>query len=71
MISFIPRIHCAKCSKDVIGKRRMTGREPNKQKRFIEVTCHGEREQLAFAASPDEKVELWQPPLLIPPPSSN
>lgn len=72
MISYIPTLHCAKCNKPLVYgkdfKRRMTGLEA-KQRRFIEVTCHGEKQEVGFRDAPKQQVVLWPSPAA--PPSSS
>jgi hypothetical protein len=62
-VNYIPGVNCAKCGKVLTyGKevrRRMTGQN-NSQRRFIQVSCHGETLEVGFVEQPTDGVVLWQ-----------
>lgn len=54
---YIPRARCAKCKKDIVLQRKHQGND-----RWLVAECHGQVAHVAFAESPDERVNVFIPP---------
>lgn len=55
-ISYIPKVYCAKCQKDVTDIQRVS----NSRIAWVRVRCHGDEQRIPFANSPTEKLTLWR-----------
>lgn len=59
MTAYLPTVICVKCGKPAIVKRV---HDKNRNKRYVEASCHGQIERIPFADKPNEEVKLWGEP---------
>lgn len=61
-MEYVPDVYCAKCGKAVPWGQMFRVHEAQSNRRYIVVSCHGERQHLDFVNQPDETISLWGNP---------